>query len=284
MVLERLVPFKKLKDSYLLIFLFAYLFVSIAVILTARFYPQGAGLFIVCLTVLPSIPFFYKLASEEEITYEQHANARERIHTYEHVLKVYFVFFLSVILSFAFWASVLPQEVSTSLFSYQRTEFQRLSSITSNASAVIMSKELVINTIFTNNVQVLLLMLFFSFIYSIGAIFLLVWNASIIGILLEAPIRYYALKFAYLGLLAFPAGFFIGLLSGAKRTIFHGSLEFLAFFLASIGGGVSSIAVERQFYKSPIFKTMLKDIALLILLSVVLLLLGAVVEASILGV
>jgi len=115
-----------------------------------------------------------------------------------------------------------------------------------------------------HNFQVLGLMFLFSLLYGIGALYLLLWNASIIGVILGQ-------KLAEQGILGVIAGF-LGLIP-------HGIFEITAYLVAALAGGIISIAIMRSSNKKPFFKYMIEDVALLTLLSIVLLVIGAAIEA-----
>ncbi|MEW6329592.1 MAG: stage II sporulation protein M, partial [Candidatus Micrarchaeota archaeon] len=129
------------------------------------------------------------------------------------------------------------------------------------------------------NLGVLSLMLIFSFLYSIGAVFLLVWNASLLGIFLEAEVRALIPFFSNLGAVAFPAAFSLGCVKGLLKILPHGSFEIPAFFVASLAGGIMSVALEHRMYRKREFIEMMEDVGKLVILAVVLLAVGAFIES-----
>ena len=116
-----------------------------------------------------------------------------------------------------------------------------------------------IRHIFSNNIRILLFALLTSFIFGAGALFVITWNASIVGVFFGHMI----FEVSWLEL----ANFFL-----------HGIPEFLSFFLAAIAGGVLSVGLIRHHYRDPEFRTILKDCLILFAISVGVLLAAAVLE------
>jgi hypothetical protein len=114
--------------------------------------------------------------------------------------------------------------------------------------------------IFGNNLIILLFVLLTSFIFGAGAIFVLTWNASIVGVFIGKMIREG---------MAFPeiAGFFI-----------HGVPEFISFFIAAIAGGILGVVMVRHKPKDKEFLRIIRDAVVFFGLSVVILAIAALLE------
>ena len=86
--------------------------------------------------------------------------------------------FLGFVLSFSLWYVFLPEEAVDKVFEVQTKTIAEINSPVAgnayNISSTLMK-------IFTNNMRVLVFCLIFAFFYGFGAIFILTWNASIIG-------------------------------------------------------------------------------------------------------
>ena len=132
--------------------------------------------------------------------------------------------------------------------------------------------------IFTNNIKVLLFCILFSFLYGSGAIFVLTWNASVIGVAIGNYIR------SNLAAAAETVGFsrvveYLAVVKiGLLQYAIHGIPEILSYFVAGLAGGIISIAVIRHDFKGKKFEHVVLDAADLILLSLGLVFLAAVLE------
>jgi uncharacterized membrane protein SpoIIM required for sporulation len=119
----------------------------------------------------------------------------------------------------------------------------------------------------------------FSFIYGSGAIFILAWNASVIGTAIGNFVRTgLAASAAAIG-----AGFgithYLQVISlGLFKYSIHGIPEILAYFTAGLAGGIISVAVIRHDMKTRKFEHILLDSADLLIISIVLLVVAAFLE------
>lgn len=131
--------------------------------------------------------------------------------------------------------------------------------------------------IFLNNTGVLIFIFMTSFIFGTGAIFILVWNASIVGVFLGDALHktanFMSGNIIYAYTLDLPK--LIGPL------LVHGIFEFTGFFIAAIAGGILSIAMLKHKLRSKAFHSAVFTSITITLISVVLLLIGAIVESYI---
>ncbi|MGM5483397.1 MAG: stage II sporulation protein M [Nanobdellota archaeon] len=129
--------------------------------------------------------------------------------------------------------------------------------------------------IFFNNFGVLIFIFLTSFIFGAGSIFILAWNASIIGVFIGDSLHRTAnflsgkVIFAYL----------IDIPRIVGPLLVHGVFEFAGFFCAAIAGGVISVAILKNKVNSKPFAIVMKDGFELMLLSVLLILIGALLES-----
>lgn len=296
MVLEHALPSKKIERAPFLVAVLAFAFVGFAVMVTlfsysylGELYPSASGLFIIMLVVMPSIPFFlHEMIREEReeeilkksvksIPRKQFEKAKKVgfLDVYWNVIELYAFFFIGTILGFAFFSSILSEEVSSKMFMDLR------GFLPPSVGGFLSRGELMkFQNYFFHNIEVLFLMLLFSLLYSIGSIFILVLNAGVIGILLERFIRVEFTKSAAYGVFAYPVAFIVGSLEGLLVLLPHSMFEFSAYFVGSIAGGLLSIAIERRAYRKKEFGAMLFDVVKLLAIAVVLLAIGAAIESS----
>jgi uncharacterized membrane protein SpoIIM required for sporulation len=284
-VVERIFQIKEIRTKPYLISVVAFIFVCISVILATMAHQPPMGFFIIALAVMPAIPFFMRMIISEEKGEEifiaficsippqkfEKGKKQGLVSLYNNLIKLYMYFFLGSVIGFAFTASIMPQVSSTLVFSDIRNLFSSVSP-TVDAS---------FQGIFLHNLYLMLIMMFFSLVYSIGAIFLLVLNAAVIGLFLETEIRAKLLELSSLGMFAYPAAFISGSAVGILKLLPHGICEFSGFFIASVAGGIISVAIERKAYeRRAVLKIILRDVAKLLLLAILLLAIGAFIESS----
>lgn len=295
MVLEKIFQIRQVRKHPFLITAVAFLFVCVSVLLAVMAHQPPMGLFIVALVVMPAIPFFIRITIYEEkgeeilgrflsaIPPNKLEKAKKGVNVmYDQVIELYGYFFLGCVIGFAFTSSILPEDSSRLIFSDIR---QLMASVVGISPQVLNINTPGFFSIFSHNIKLMLIMLFFSLVYSIGAVFLLVLNAAVIGLFLEAGIRAMLPSFQSFGMLSYPLAFFFGCAQGILALLPHGILEFSAFFLASVAGGVLSVAIERKAYaRKEIFRRIIIDVCRLLLLATLLLLLGAAIESSYSGI
>jgi uncharacterized membrane protein SpoIIM required for sporulation len=121
----------------------------------------------------------------------------------------------------------------------------------------------------------------FSFLYGAGAIFILTWNASVIGTAIGNFIR------TNLGSIATYSGFemastYLQIVSiGLMRYAIHGIPEILSYLTAGLAGSIISVAVINHSIKTNKFGKILFDSSSLILISLILLIVSALLEVYI---
>jgi uncharacterized membrane protein SpoIIM required for sporulation len=281
MVVERIFPLKEIRRNPSRVAALGFVFVCISVILANMAHQPPMGFFIIALTVIPAIPFFLRMTIWEEKGEEMYVTFISAIpksksskgmkgisHIYNDIIKLYVYFFFGCIIGFAFTSSVMPAEASKSMFSDLQFPSTQLPDIT-------------ISGIFLHNFQLMLIMVLFSLVYSVGAVFLLVLNAAAIGLFLQTGIRQNVSNFYSLGVLSYPAAFFAGSFNGIIKLLPHGICEFSGFFIASVAGGILSVAIERKAYKRwAVLKILLIDVAKLLILATLLIAVGAWIESS----
>jgi uncharacterized membrane protein SpoIIM required for sporulation len=132
--------------------------------------------------------------------------------------------------------------------------------------------------IFLNNVRVVVFCVLFSFLYGAGALFILAWNASVIGAAMGYLIRTNLSSAAdAVGLTA--VGAYFNIVSYAlMRYIIHGIPEIAAYFVAGLAGGIISIAIIKHDMGTRKFEHIILDTADLLLIALLLTFIGAILE------
>jgi len=279
MVLESLFSPEGAEHNPWALAILGFVFVSLGVFATDYLLPSAPGLLLAALVALPVVPLVLRLFDYEEYEVEE-GETRWGSHTFARHFPVVLTLaslFLGMTAGFCFWYLALPQDKSSSLFDAQNQELEGIGGLFSGY-AVFGPPTLdfggVFETIFLHNLGVLVLILGFSLVYGAGAVLVLIWNASVIGVF----IGNFAKEFiwhqapAYSMLAGAGAGF-LGLLP-------HGSLELIAYLLAALAGGILSSAIIRRERTERHWSRVAYDLLKLAAWAIVFLALGAAIEAS----
>ncbi|MEK6852708.1 MAG: stage II sporulation protein M [Nanoarchaeota archaeon] len=225
-----------------------------------------------------SIPFmFYTIILEEK----KDKNVKsELVLLREHgkALAAFTFLFLGFVVAFSAYYVLVPGtaaenfrtqiETYCQINSYSERQFNDCVTtyVTSKSSTSVTSSFIAkdIFDIFQNNFYVMLLSILFSFFFGAGAIFILTWNASVIG----AAIGIFAKSLYNL-----PIGFL--------RFMIHGLPEIFAYFVAGLAGGIISVAIIRHDFASDKFKKIMMDALDLIIIAIVILFVSALIEVFI---
>lgn len=278
MVLESLInPLKAEKKPWEMFFLGA-AYSSVAVLLSLWIFRDQSSLVMVFFTVMACIPIVYSTMKLEES--KDLAIPREIALIKEHNKAIIFLMFmfLGVTFSFVSWYIFLPSETLTYVFDKQ---IDTIHAINNQVSGNAYQQFSTFSKIFLNNVKVLSFAILFAFIYGAGAMFILIWNASVIGAAIGNFIR--ANISQYIGLLGFDkiSSYFNVISIGLLRYALHGIPEILAYFYGGLAGGIISVAIINKHYKDDHFSHILFDVSELLLISLSFLLVAALLEVYI---
>lgn len=273
MVLEELGVERKHR-SWGEMFFFGVLYSSIAVCLSFWFFRDQPSLVMVFFTVLATIPLMYTTIKHEEREAEREISEKKLFKSHGRALKLYFALFMGIVVALSLWYTFLPADWSHSLF---QTQLDTISKINGN---VVFGAD-VFWSIVANNMQVMILCLFFSFFYGAGAIFILAWNGSVIagaaGTFIRNELSLAAQSIGWQKVALYFGAFSIGIL----KFMTHGFFEILAYFIAGLAGSIISIAVIRHELYERRMKRVVRDVAGLVLVAIALVLVGSFVEVYI---
>lgn len=274
MVVESLMsPFRAEKRPYFLLGV-GFLYASIALFLSLWIFEDHAGLVMVFLATMASLPLLYHTLKFEEEKDLVITNERSLLQEHAKAVAFYMCLFIGLVVGFTFWYLLLPMEVSSSAF---RIQMQTISHLNQQVTGGFAQVNL-LSKIFLNNVKVMIFCVLFSFIYGSGAIFIITWNASVIGAAAGNFIRSNFAQFAdVLGYKKVAAYFYVVALGWLRYSI-HGFPEVLAYVVAGISGGILSVALMRHDFGSANFERILLDTSDLILISVFILFVAAILE------
>lgn len=236
---------------------------------------ERSGILVVFFTVLFSLPFMFFTLRLEESRISKNRTALELVKDHRPAIYAFLWLFAGFTIAFAFWYTVLPttQSFQEQILTY--CVINRPSDVngcvkqygikdTTITSPFLTNKERLF-LITTNNMYVLLFTLVFSLIFGAGVIFILAWNASVIGAAIGIFTDY---KLSSLPL-------------GVLRFLIHGIPEIASYFIVALAGGMVSVAVVNHEAGTEKFWDVLQDSLTLIILAVVILFLAAFVEVFI---
>jgi uncharacterized membrane protein SpoIIM required for sporulation len=262
MVLEKLVSVREAVKNPLSVF-----FLGAVVSLTSLFvsyfvFPQSVGIFTSFMVTLSVAPFMYNLSKFAEARGEEVLKSRGEANIlarHRDIIAVFVSFFTGMAVTFTFCYLFLPDHLGEKFFKDQLTTIQQIRGRAASPDTF--------QTIVVNNIGVLVLAFVFSFLYGTGAIFILAWNASVLG--------------TVIGMTAKSIGGFKALPLAVLVYFPHGSLEMLAYFIGAIAGGIASAAVTRR--KTELLPVVLKDSFRLLVVAIALLLVAGFIETVSIG-
>jgi uncharacterized membrane protein SpoIIM required for sporulation len=232
---------------------------------------EGSGLLMVIFTVLCCLPFVYYIVKLEEGKDLEIDDSGKLIKEHSKAIRALMWLFLGFVVAMAFWYVMIPDAAGEN-FNFQIRTFCAINNpanyefciegygagpITTAATS-----SRVFLSIFSNNISVLIFTIIFSLMFGAGAIFILIWNASVIA--------------AAMGI--FVKGSIYQLPIALMRYMIHGIPEIAAYFIGALAGGILSVALIRKDLVGERKWLILQDSVLLTIIAVVILIIAAVME------
>ncbi|MEM5798407.1 MAG: stage II sporulation protein M [Candidatus Aenigmatarchaeota archaeon] len=260
-MIESLLSFKQVLQRPWLTAVWSFIIANIALVLSSQVAPTFSNVsfsfFAILFIIIPSVYFMTTFIKREERTEEEmlKENAKGLWERHEKDILVFIFYFLGLTATFSIWSFILPDTA----FEVQTAKINQIrgfaGAVTSSAAGMGAFFDILLN-----NLQVLFFSFFFAFIFGAGAIFILEWNASILGVYIgqisksiwEVPI----VTLAFLP---------------------HGIPEIGGYVTAGLAGAILSAAIVRKNTKR-ILEAVIMDSVKLLFLAVMLILLGAVIE------
>lgn len=238
---------------------------------------------ILAFITIGSIPVFGKLFSYSSYLF----NYSESFYTRHKRLFLQLIyFFLGVFCAFVFLFFLLGPNTKEIVFSTQMIEVEGVSnlrnSITGQVSQTQLANESNFNKVFklvlSNNFGVILRAAALSFFYGAGALFLIAWNASVLATVISSEIA------SNLGVvLTSPLGIFQAIFQTFVSFIGyipHGFPELLAYFIISFAGAMLARDLVKGLFTTEFRWKIIGDLLFMLALSIFLLVIGAIIEAS----
>jgi uncharacterized membrane protein SpoIIM required for sporulation len=274
MVLEEVInPFKAEKNPKMML-IYGFLYNTVSIFLSMWIFNQYSSLVMVFLTTLVCVPLMYNTMKIEEEKDESIPEEKTLLKEHWKALSFFVFMFIGIVFSCAFWYTVLPASTAQNLFSVQTKTIVDINSGVTGFATQLDS----FFKIFFNNMKVLFFCILFAFVFGVGAIFILTWNASVIGAAIGNFIRtnlsHYsaAIGFDKVG------GYMKVVSLGLFRYSIHGVPEILAYFTAGLAASIISIAMLKNSLDFEKFKHVLFDSTDLLIMSIMLVLIAAFLE------
>ena len=242
------------------ILLVVFLYTTVSILVASWIFPESASIVTVFLTILPC---FYLMQSALKIEEQKEAYSEEKKLLREHkkILILFLNIFLGIALAFATWTYILPVESSSQLFSTQQSVLTGIQNqVTGNAIEIGNG----LDVILINNLKVWFLSLILSLIYGAGALFVLSWNASVMGYVIGGIIKANGMHYLPAALL---------------KYFIHGLPEMMAYFIAILTGGILYFSfINGDIRDAMKAKKILLDVFILTIIAIGLIIISALLE------
>jgi len=275
MVVEALLhPFKAEKNPWEMLFI-SFFYTSVGIFFALWVFRSEASLVMVFMITMASLPIFYNTMRLEESKDMMMDSETALLREHNKAVSFFMYMFIGITLACAFWYIVLPTTTINGLFDKQTGTIQ---TINNQVSGNVIHNFNIFWKIFFNNFKVFTFSLLFSFVFGAGAIFILAWNATVIGAAIGNFIRGNISSYtSSLGL--FDAGNYFQVVSlGLLKYSLHGIPEIMAYIYGGLAGGIISVALIRRHFNSSKFPVILKDFSELVLIAIGFLIAAAFLE------
>ncbi len=242
------------------VFCLAFAAVISATFLSYFMFKAEASLVIVFLTTLALTPLAYlTIKIEEKFDYNGNKEKADLKHHLS-LVKLFIFLFLGVTLAYIIIYLSIPPALSNQIFSLQiKTIGNEIVKTTFSSTFY---------SIFLNNFKILIFCLILSLFYGTGALFIIVWNASVLAVVIGDLFKQIL---SHNNLIMGTGMIFF-------KYLLHGLPEIIAYFLAGLAGGIITLAIANHHIKSKKFYYIIRDATFLILISVIFLIVAALIE------
>ncbi|MFH1364349.1 MAG: stage II sporulation protein M, partial [Candidatus Aenigmatarchaeota archaeon] len=236
-MLESLLSFNELSEKPYLMFLWSLVMASIGIILSLQVSYEITvgtstfnlgGIFGLIFTIIPSVYFITVLIKKEERLEEKDFQSGKKTsmwQRHERDVAIMLFFFAGITVAFALWSMVLPD----TFFEIQDQKIQDVRQLSGAVTGDAINEMNQFNRILTNNLQVMIFSFIFSFLFGAGAVFIIAWNASILGVFI-GQLSKHMWDVPVVGLAFLP----------------HGIPEIGGYIAAALSGGLISAAIIRK--------------------------------------
>jgi hypothetical protein len=282
MVLESLIGEKNIRKNPFFIFIITVIVTLGSIFFAHQLFPKESSVLSVAFVTIALVPIIHNILAKEE--YEEvlaRKSSTSFLSRHYKVILLYVWIFIGVIFAFSLAYVVTPQEMKADVFNQQINAYCAITgscdplpaSITGQFSGAFNACQNP-NTrnvfscsvyIFENNFSVLIFIILLSVLYGAGAIFIIVWNASILGL--------------FFGEMILTGGVMKGLSLAQGMIIGHGPPELLSYVFGALAGAILSSMISKGQLLKHEFSIISKDLIFLLVLAFISVFFGAFVEA-----
>lgn len=265
MVLEQFLESPYVKRHAFFVLFLSMIYVFIAYGAAYLFFEESmslAAVFTLTILLIPSLQHIISL--EEQI--ERKNGLKHFFRNHATIFKVYSAAFLGILIGFVMIGAVFD---SAGMYAYQINFLTGQSSIGAGAISKFASGSYVpsfrdVIGLFSQNLSVMLIAFALSIFYGAGAVFLVVFNASLFSAFLLS---------------------FMNSTSKAVASVsfIHFIPEISGFLLAAIAGAILSAAIINESFSSPYFKNVMKNTCIMLVFSIALVFIGVLLEIYVSG-
>ncbi|MFA6888437.1 MAG: stage II sporulation protein M [Candidatus Woesearchaeota archaeon] len=284
MVLEQLFKPNWIEKKPRHAFLLGFIYSVVGIISAKLIFGANPGMMTVAFTSILLLPSLNTLLAIEESKLEnEESEGKDKSDIWmikrlwkDHydIIEVYIYLFLGIFFTYCIVAFTFPEVTILHLFAPMLEVIGLGGQTTTMLGWASNVAGPTILSIFINNFIVTIVCLLLSLIYGAGAIVFITWNAAVWGVV----IGFYAKQALVSTAGANPVTIFI---SYVGPFFPHMIMEALPYFTAAIVGGIVSKAAIREELFSPRFNETIKDAAIVMVISLVILLGAAIVEMKI---
>lgn len=275
MVLESLINTLTAEKKPSRVFFLGVLYYSVAVLLSLWIFRKYSSLISIFLTVVAAVPLMFNTLKYEEQQDFEIEGEKKVLKQHSKALMFFMMLFFGITIAVAAWYILLPGHVVQDVFSVQA---ETINEINSYVTGKVVYDIKTFSMIFFNNIKVLTFSTLFSFIYGAGAIFILTWNASVIGVAMGNVIRNGMAEIANRIGFEKITGYFHVFSFAIMRYSIHGIPEILAYFIGALAGGIISVAVINHDFNTKRFERIILDTSDLLVIAILMLLVAAALE------
>lgn len=281
---------KEKESKRLEVFIAGVIFTLVGTLLAINILPpkpgtRGLGFLVVAFISIPAAPFYvqlFKIEEKEDII----EKGKSLLFRHIDIIEIFGFFFLSIVFASSLFYVIAPPEVSNAVFTDQINDLQQKNIISGKAHTTgLGTTNYGFQEILSNNIVVLGLSFLFSFLLGSGAVFLISWNATIIGTLI-GKIANNPEAFGSASTGNILTNYIVALPVTLLRLLPHGIFEIGAYFIGAVAGGILSAGVIRESVRHrktqfAHLEQVFIDSLLYLGISVVFVVIGAAIECSI---
>ncbi len=267
MVLEVLINPTKASGKPWEMFLIGAVYSLVGAMLGYWVFRSHASIIMVTFTTIASIPFIHAAIKSEAVSNVNLEGNPLRNHAA--ILSMFIFLFLGFVAVYFTLFALLPQAMVSSLYSSQ---IDSIAQVRNTVSGNFFSTLALIGVILLNNIKVLFFCLLFSLVYGAGAIFILSWNASVMGAAIGNAIR--------TGIASSAGSSFHIVYASIAGYFLHGIPEMFAYFIGGLAGGIVSITLVEKGVRSPEMRKAISDALNLTGFALLILIIAGIVEVT----